>query len=73
MELSKLISTIGEDNLMLQSIDGSLVKSVDKKRTKDTELTIATNQVNTNDAVRRSGKVGIIVWFDRDQFNEATK
>lgn len=73
MGILDLIKKVGEDNLMLQFIGGSLVKAVDKKRMKDTEITIATTQVNANQIANDTGKVGIVVWIDRKDYDEAMK
>lgn len=70
MKLTELVNAIGDDNIKVQSIDGSLVKSADKKRTKDTELTIATDQITTNDALNQTGKVGLVIWIDRKEFTK---
>lgn len=70
MKLTELVNAIGDGNIKVQSIDGSLVKSVDKKRTKDTELTIATDQLTTNDALNQTGKVGLVIWVDRKEFTK---
>lgn len=70
MGIINLLRGIGEDNLMLQFISGSLVKSVDKKSTQDTEITIATKQANTNQLSNDTGKVGVVVWIDREDYNK---
>ena len=73
MGILDLIKKVGEDNLMLQFVGGSLIKAVDKKRMQDTEITIATTQVNANQVVNDTGKIGIVVWIDRKDYNEAMK
>lgn len=70
MGIIDLLKGVGEDNLMLQFISGSLVKSVDKKSTQDTEITIATKQASTNQLINDTGKVGIVVWIDREDYNK---
>lgn len=70
MGIIDLLKGVGEDNLMLQFISGSLVKSVDKKSTQDTEITIATKQANTNQLSNDTGKVGIVVWVEREDYNK---
>ena len=73
MGILDLIKKVGEDNLMLQFVGSSLVKAIDKKRMQDTEVTIATTQVNANQVANDTGKVGIVVWIDREDYNEAIK
>lgn len=73
MGILDLIKKVGEDNLMLQFVGGSLVKAVDKKRMQDTEITMATTQVSANQVANDTGKVGIVVWIDRSDYDEAMK
>ncbi|AUR89606.1 hypothetical protein NVP1127O_14 [Vibrio phage 1.127.O._10N.286.52.E12] len=69
-KLSDVLSKI-EDNVSVQFLSQSLVKCEDKKRTKDTEVTFATAENDTNGILSNSGKEAIIVWVDREQFNSA--
>ncbi|CAL9956389.1 hypothetical protein VPHK24_0017 [Vibrio phage K24] len=69
-KLSDVLSKI-EDNVSVQFLSQSLVKCADKKRTKDTEVTFATAENDTNGILSNSGKEAIIVWVDREQFNIA--
>ena len=73
MGILDLIKRVGEDNLMLQFVGSSLVKTADKKRMQDTEITIATTQVNANQVANDTGKVGIVVWIDRSDYDEVMK
>ena len=70
MGLLELIKLIGEDNIKVQAVNRSVVNVKDKKRTNDTEVTIATSEVNTNDIATNSGKVGLIVWISRNDYNK---
>ncbi|AUR83638.1 hypothetical protein NVP1038O_28 [Vibrio phage 1.038.O._10N.286.51.C2] len=69
-KLSDVLSKI-EENVSVQFLSQSLVKCVDKKRTKDTEVTFATADNDTNGILSSSGKEAIIVWVDRGEFNRA--
>lgn len=69
MSLSKALAKI-EENVTVQYLSTSLVSIKDKKRTKDTEITFATNEV-TADSWFKDEKTAIIVWVDRNEFNEA--
>ncbi|MFK3862600.1 hypothetical protein [Pseudoalteromonas rhizosphaerae] len=71
MNISNLINRVGDENVMYQSVQGSLVGVKDKKREGDTEVTIATTQINANDVACNTGKVGIIVWINRDSYEKA--
>ena len=66
--LTSALSSIGDDKLKFQLISNSLVKSVDKKKTKDTEVTFATSEANTTQIYNNSGKVGIVVWVEKSDW-----
>ena len=70
MNLLELIEKIGVDKIRVQTVQSSMVKCVDKKRTKDTEVTIATNETTTTDMMSNTGKVGIVMWISRDDYNK---
>ena len=69
MSLSKALAEI-EDNVTVQYLSTAFVGIKDKKRTKDTEITFATNEVNADSWVK-GGKTAIIVWVDIEEFNAA--
>ena len=71
MGIIELLENIGEDNLRLQYVNNSFLTSKDKKRTKDTEITFATSEINTTQLCSNTGKVGIIVWVDREDYNNS--
>ena len=71
MGILELLSKVGEVNLRLQFINNSVIAVKDKKVTKDTEITFATAGVNTNQLVNDTGKVGIVVWMDREDYNKS--
>ena len=70
MGLLELIRSIGEGNIKVQAVNNSVVNIKDKKRTKDTEVTIATNEINANDIATNKGRVGLIVWISREDYNK---
>lgn len=69
MSLSRALSKI-EENVKVQLLAESLVNIKDKKKTQDTEITFATNEVNA-DSWMKGRKTAIIVWVDIDEFNAA--
>ena len=69
MSLSKALSKI-ESNVKVQYLSDSLVNIKDKKKTQDTEITFATNEVNTNSWLNER-KTALIIWVDIDEFNKA--
>ena len=70
MGLLEFLTSIGEDNIRLQFVNNSFIYAKDKKRTQDTEITFATAETNTNELINDTGKVGIVVWVDRDDYNK---
>jgi hypothetical protein len=71
MSLSKALAEI-ENNVTVQYLSTALVSIKDKKRTGDTEITFATNEVNTDSWMNsNNNKTAIIVWVDINEFNEA--
>ena len=70
MGLLELLSGIGEDNIRLQFVNNPFIYAKDKKRTQDTEITFATAETNANELSYDTGKVGIVVWVDRDDYNK---
>lgn len=71
--LTSVLSSIGDSNMQFQLISESLIHSKDKIKTKDTEITFATNQTNTANLYNDDGKVGVVVWVDKDDWNKEVK
>jgi hypothetical protein len=71
MGILELLSKVGEDKLRLQFINNSLIDAKDKKVTQDTEITFATAEVTTTQLVNDTGKVGIVVWMNREDYNKS--
>lgn len=68
-KLSDILREMGDD-LRVQFLSESVVKVTDKKRTKDTEITFATAEVDCN-SFGRGNKSGIVIWVDNDKYNAA--
>lgn len=66
-----MLSRVGEDKLRLQFINDSLIDVRDKNLTQDTEITFATGETNANHSINDTGKVGIVVWIDRKDYNNS--
>jgi len=73
MSLSKALEIIGDDNIVFQYLDNSTVNVKDKSQTKDTDVTFATRETTCNDHYTQSGKMGVVVWVDRDDWDKAVK
>jgi hypothetical protein len=62
----ELLAEIGNDNLMIQPIDGSLVSM--NKRKEHNELAFATEQPFD---INGTKQFGMVVWIDRDELTRA--
>jgi len=69
MKLSDLIALIGDDNINVQNVEQSAVKMKTNKKHGDLEITFA----SAYDIMNGANKVGLVVWFDKDDFDEALK
>lgn len=69
-KLSDILSKMN-DECNVQFLNSSMVSVVDKKKTKDTEITFATTEITCNSF--DGDKVGIVVWLSRDKYNETVK
>jgi hypothetical protein len=63
MSLTNLLKEIGDDNIEYQMIEKSLLKAKKSKRHGDIELTIVTDK----DIINGCGKVGIVLWIDKNK------
>ncbi len=66
MTIVEMFLAIGPENICLQMLDDSLTNITARKKHRDCLVTFATNQFTPNDIVSESGKVGLIVWVERD-------
>ena len=68
-KLSDILKEMNDD-VKVQFLSQSVVRFADKKRTKDTEITFATNEVDCN-SFGCGNKSGIVIWVDNDKYNAA--
>lgn len=69
MKLSELIAQIGDENIEVQHLVNSSLRVKSNKKHGDTEITFATK----HDLLNGGGKVGLVVWFDENEFKKAMK
>lgn len=65
MNLSELIAAYGDDKVQFQNLDQSLISLNMNKGV--SKITFGTEQPVTPDGI---GKLGLIVWLDRDRVKE---
>lgn len=66
--LVEVLTIIGDENISHQQLGGCITSVKDKKRDKCTEISFVTDAITTTEIARRTGKVGIVIWIDRDQY-----
>ena len=69
MKLSELVTIIGDENIDVQNIEQSAVKMKVNKKHGYLEIAFA----SPHDILNGANKTGLVVWFDKDEFNEAMK
>lgn len=67
--LSDIIKEMG-NNVNVQFLTECSVDIKNKKKTQDTEITFATNEVDCNTFLN-GDKVGMVIWFSREDYNSA--
>lgn len=60
-----------KSEIPMQFIHDAIVNIKDKKRTCDTEITFATQEMTANDFRCGGDKVGVILWVSREEYNES--
>lgn len=69
--ISEALAIVGDENIRLQNIRSCALHSKDNDVAGDTDITFRTDQINSTDLVSGNGKVGIIVWVDKDAMDKA--
>ncbi|TKC83439.1 hypothetical protein FAZ69_23405 [Trinickia terrae] len=71
MTLTEFIAEIGDDNMAFQLLSHCMTNI---KRLRDgSRITIETEALTPNDVLLDTGKVGIVVWADRNAFNRTVE
>lgn len=70
MNINKVISNIDPDRTMYQLLDSSVLKAKSTHHG-DTEITFATVASNPAEMTNGCGKLGIILWVDREDYKAA--
>lgn len=69
--LSELISKIGNENIGFQMLHNCMTNIRQAK--KHATISFQTDSLTATDVARSTGKVGLIVWVDRDVFDNSLK
>lgn len=68
--ITKLISEIGDDNVNLQFLTNCMT-GIKGKKGRESSVTFLTDAITPNDVAANAGRVGVILWIERDSFNSA--
>lgn len=70
MRLSELIAAVGDENVVVQSLN-ECVLGCTVRKAGGYEVRFATDQMSPVDLITRGAKVGVVVWFDRKAVDAA--
>lgn len=74
MKLSKLLEKIPDDKIGIQYLTECMTGAKDKARPyKHTEISFVTEELTCNQYMQDTGKIGLVVWIDRDEFTKQMK
>lgn len=69
MKLGDLLEKIPDEKIGIQYLTECMTGAKDKNRPfKHTEISFVTEELTCNQYMQDSGKVGLIVWIDRDEY-----
>lgn len=68
MNIANLIEEVGVEEVMVQNLDVCF-SNIKVERGGFAEITFSTEEVNVDEFIKQTGRVGIVVWMDRDKFN----
>ena len=67
MSISKLFAIVGDEEITYQNLANSMVRAKNNSKTKDCEITFATEY----DFLNGFGKTGLVVWVDTEKLQSA--
>ncbi|AOJ11692.1 hypothetical protein [Burkholderia mayonis] len=70
MTLTEFFAEIGDDNLGFQLLAQCMTNVRDEQQ--GTHVSFETDAISAANVARGTGRVGLIVWADRDAFERAT-
>lgn len=65
--ITRLMSAIGDDRIQFQMLDNAMTSI--RSANQHTTISFKTQAINATDTAIGGGKVGLIVWVDRDVLN----
>jgi hypothetical protein len=72
MKLSELILKIGDENVKFQILQNAL-SGISLGKDGDSKVTFFTNAITPSDVMQSKGKVGLVVWIPREEWEKVSK
>ena len=72
MKLSELILKIGDDKVKFQILQNAL-SGISLGKDGDSKVTFFTNAITPSDVMQSKGKVGLVVWIPREEWEKVSK
>ena len=72
MKLSELIAKIGDENVKFQILQNAL-SGISLGKDGDSKVTFFTNAITPSDVMQSKGKVGLVVWIPREEWEKVAK
>lgn len=66
MKIEEMIRAFPEDKISIQAIGPAITNVAQRKGA--TAITFVTDATTTSEVATNTGRIGIIVWFDREEF-----
>lgn len=72
MKLSQLIAKIGDENVKFQILQNALA-GISLGKEGDSKVTFFTDAITPSDVMQNKGKVGLVVWIPREEWEKVAK
>ena len=72
MKLSDLILKIGDEKVRFQILQNAL-SGISLGKEGDSKVTFFTNAITPSDIMQNKGKVGLVVWIPREEWEKVAK
>ena len=72
MKLSELILKVGDDKVRFQILQNAL-SGISLGKEGDSKVTFFTNAITPNDVMQGKGKIGLVVWIPREEWEKVAK
>lgn len=72
MKLSELIAKIGDKKVTFQILQNALA-GISLSREGDSKVTFFTDAITPSDIMQNKGKVGLVVWIPREEWEKVAK